>query len=152
MRDYEQEDLLDISNRLNKFIVSYESERLFAQNRGDFNRAFLCEKKVKEIEEIRDKIIKEGILDYESKEKIRGLLEKEDFKKRLFGKMIKIVSITTILSLVVAYMVTNDVEDAVWFGIIYFIIAFLIGKIIVQNKSFNYIGKNENDVENPIQK
>ena len=82
MEDFEPISNYDLQNILNRQIVLYESERIFAKKRGDAMRASIVEYKRKEIEEIRDRLISNEVLDSESKLKIRELVEKTKIKDK----------------------------------------------------------------------
>ena len=74
---------------LNMTIVSYESERIKAQKRGDSEKNLFYERKRQELEEIRDKIAQNELLDEKSILIIKELYDEEKNQNEEFKKYLK---------------------------------------------------------------
>ena len=152
MENFERMSNYDLQSILNKQIVQYESERIFAEKRGDAMRASIVENKRKEIEDIRNKLMSNEIIDNESKSKVRELVEKVKIKEKNSKKLIITVCITTILVVIITMILLKDKDRALWIGIMYFMIAISIGKVMVNSSVNSNKLKNKKDSDNPIQK
>ncbi|MBO5143398.1 MAG: hypothetical protein J6C46_10510 [Clostridia bacterium] len=137
---------------LNMTIVSYESERIKAQKRGDSEKNLFYERKRQELEEIRDKIAQNELLDEKSILIIKELYDEEKNQNENSKKMSIISTLTTIVVAIIAFIILKDIENAIIIGIGYFFITHLIGKEMVKNRSYNKAKNKSNDENGPIQK